>query len=93
MVHALASIFRGLVGWGWVGLGGVVAGVVGGVVVCGCDGLPRVGSWWLGLSGGRGSFFRIVVDKMRELCVYGAGGAWRCSSPVRRRSVQGWSVL
>ena len=89
MVHALASIFRGLVGWGWVGL--VLVLWVG--LWWGCDGLPRVGSWWSGLSGGRGSFFRIVVDRRRELCVYGAGRAWRCSSPVRRRSVQGWSVL
>ena len=38
---------------GWVGLGGVVAGVVGLIMPVGCDGLPRVVSRWSGLSGGQ----------------------------------------
>mgnify|MGYP000865565934 CR=1 FL=1 len=51
---ALALIFHGVVGWGW---GGVVAGVVDLIVACGCDGLPRVGPRWSGLSWGPEGFF------------------------------------
>lgn len=39
---------------GWVGLGGVVAGVVAGIMPVGCDGLPRVVSRWSGRSRGQG---------------------------------------
>ena len=56
------------------------------------NGLPRVGPRWSGLSRGQGSSFRIVVDKMQESCVYGAGRAWKCPILVSRRSVQGWSA-
>ena len=50
----LLDASHGVVGWGW---GGVVAGVVGLIVACGCDGLPRVGPRWSGLSWGPEGFF------------------------------------
>ena len=74
-------------------MGGVVAGVVGGIMAGGCDGLPRVALRWSGLSRGQGCSFRVVVDRRQEPCVYGAGRAWRCPRPSSRRLVQGWSAL
>jgi len=56
---------------GWLG----VVGVVGGVVVGGCGGLSRVGLRWSGLFGGRGSSFRIVVGKVQgSCCLWGRWG-------------------
>ena len=40
-----------------MGLGGVVAGVVGLIMPVGCGGLPRVASRWSGLSRGQGGVF------------------------------------
>lgn len=40
-----------------MGLGGVVAGVVAGIMPVGCGGLPRVASRWSGRSRGQGGVF------------------------------------
>ena len=56
-------------------MGGVVAGVVGGIMAGGCDGLPRVALRWSGLSRGQGCSFRVVVGRRRRSGAYGAGRA------------------
>ena len=58
-----------------MGLGGVVAVVVGGVMTGGCGGLLRVASGWSGLFGGRGSSFGIVVGEVQgSCCLWGRWG-------------------
>ena len=81
----LASIFHWLVEWG---LSGVVAGVVGLIMLVGCDCLPRVVSRWSGLSGGQ----RVLPSG-----AWWTGGRSRVSTePVgpggaRGRQAEGWS--
>mgnify|MGYP000897273712 FL=1 len=63
-------------------------------MACGCDGLPRVGPQWSGLSTGQGSFVVVVGKGLRtgamrrhqtRFCVKPCTGKW--SSPVFLRTV------
>ena len=54
-----------------MGLGGVVAGVVGLIMPVGCGGLPRVVSRWSGLSRGQGVLQDRGGQEMSSACLRG----------------------
>ena len=54
-----------------MGLGGVVAGVVGLIMPVGCGGLPRVASRWSGLSRGQGFLQDRGGQEMSSACLRG----------------------